>query len=89
MNDDDEDDEPEAGGRFRIERTPRDQMCDALLEEAQGLCEAVDSLTLGVHELRLDENHELHGELAKAHAVMEYIARLLGTSAIREGRSLM
>jgi hypothetical protein len=44
-------DESGAGGRLRIERTPRDQMCDALREEAEGLCEAVDSLTFGVHEL--------------------------------------
>lgn len=55
---------------------------------AEGLSDAVNSLTFGVHELELDEDHELYGELAKARAVMEHIAWLLGTNAIREGRSL-
>jgi len=36
----------------------------------------------------LDENHELYGELAKARAVVEHIAWLLDTNAIREHRSL-
>jgi hypothetical protein len=85
--DGDEEDEPGAGG-LRIERTPRDQMCDALRKEAEGLCEAVDLLTDGAHELELAEDHELYEELANAREVMGHIAWLLGTNAVREGRSL-
>lgn len=83
-----DDEELGAEGRLLIKRTPREEMCDALREEAEELREAVDSLTFGVHELELDEDHELYAELAKARAVMEHIAWLLDTNAIREGRSL-
>jgi hypothetical protein len=84
MNDDQE---PEAMTVPLLRRTPRNEVCEALHGETTDVRDAVDSLTFGIRELDLPDDHELYLELAKARAALDHIASLLDTETVRGGRS--
>jgi hypothetical protein len=77
-------DDAEPGGRVVIRRTPVEEKCKALRDEANDLLEAVQSLAFGIREelpLNNDE-HRIFSELDRARSCLEEVAWILDSQGI-------